>query len=44
MIRYYLRNVLGSIYLIKLSERKIMEIAEGLQARREEYLGGAGEE
>lgn len=37
MIRYYLRNVLGSIYLIKLSERKIMEMVEGLHAKRDEY-------
>jgi hypothetical protein len=28
MIRYYLRSVLGSIYLIKLSERRILEVAE----------------
>lgn len=30
MIKYFLRNTLGSIYLIKMSERRIIEVAENL--------------
>ena len=28
MVKYYLRSALGSIYLIKISERRVMEFEE----------------
>ncbi len=35
MIKYYLRSVLGSIYLIKMSERRIIELAESIDAKKD---------
>ncbi len=36
MIKHYLRSVLGSIYLIKMSERRIIELAESIDAKKDE--------
>ncbi len=35
MIKYFLRSALGSIYLIKMSERRIMEVAETIENKKD---------
>jgi len=38
ILRYYLRSTLGSIYLIKLSEQKMLELEEKLDKQSKSTL------